>query len=69
MARYGLKERRLFFFTCDKCRAPRRHSMFLAKAKDKICKKCLTGHVDKNQIPLFDSAIEAVKKAFTIQGK
>jgi hypothetical protein len=50
-----IKERRVWFFTCDKCGSERRQSHRKYKAKEAICRSCRKKIINPNQPRLFEA--------------
>jgi DNA replicative helicase MCM subunit Mcm2 (Cdc46/Mcm family) len=56
-----IKERRIWYFTCEKCGANHRQSHKKKKAKDAVCRNCRRNYVNPNQAKLFEEEIKAPK--------
>ena len=50
-------ERRIWYFTCDKCGKTHRQSHRKKNARDRICLRCRMMQVPENQPALFDEEI------------
>ena len=50
-----IKERRIWYFTCEKCGAARRQSHRKFKAKEATCRKCRRTVINPNQLKLFEA--------------
>lgn len=48
------KERRVYFFHCDKC-GKLRQSYRRRRARNGVCRPCRKAYVDENQMTLFSS--------------
>lgn len=48
-----VKERRVWYFTCDRCGVARRQSHKKKKAKESVCQKCRRHTPNPNQSTLF----------------
>ena len=50
-------ERRLYFFTCDKCGRINAQSFKRRKVKTGLCRPCRKHEVDKNQLSLIKEGV------------
>ncbi len=49
-----LRERQIFFFTCNQCGKPKRQSIRVHIAKVEICRKCRSKNaIPKGQVEMF----------------
>lgn len=47
--------RKLYFFTCRKCKKPRRTSLNSETARTEMCRTCRYNQVPKNQMKMFET--------------
>ena len=46
-------ERRIYFFTCKKCKKPKRQTFFKERLKGRLCRICRAFKVDPDQMTLM----------------